>query len=355
MDIFIFSAILFIGLLIYFLSPVLLPFVLGVIFAYLLAPIVDKLSKKIKSRSIATCLPLFIFMGSIFAILAIGIPFIAEDITDFIKNIPQYASWLEKALSDGGVIHRLATEHGITFDKATIKGYIYTYSDQIAIASLDTLQRAALSAMAIFDALSLLIITPLVTFYLVYDWPTFTKKCEALLPEDLRGNTVTTIQKIDKALSSFLRGQLSVCLLLGLFYGTTLALSGLQMGFFVGMLTGLISFIPFIGMALGLVFATVLAIMQYQMASINPYLIIVTIFAIGQVLEGFILTPKFVGKSTGLHPVWVIFAVMAGGELGGFLGMLIALPLATILTILIPVMIKTWIDKRIEHKKKKAS
>ncbi|MFT7432761.1 MAG: putative PurR-regulated permease PerM [Alphaproteobacteria bacterium] len=352
MDIFIFSAILLIGLSIYILSPILLPFVLGIIFAYLLAPVVEKLALKIKSRTLATLAPLVIFMGSIFTVLAIGFPYVAEDISLFVKNIPTYAAWLEKALSSGGAIHKLAVEYDIAFDKGAVQNYIYTYSDQIALAALDTIHQAALSAMAIFDALSLLIITPLVTYYLLHDWPKFTKSCKNLLPKDLRVGTVDTIKKLDKALSAFLRGQLSVCLILGLFYGSALALYGLQMGFFIGLLTGILSFIPFIGMVLGLLFATVLAVMQYQVASINPYLVIFAIFAVGQILEGFILTPKFVGKSTGLHPIWVIFAVMAGGELGGFLGMLIALPLATMLTILLPIAIKVWLNKRSQHRKK---
>lgn len=353
MDIFILIAIACISFSLYILSPILLPFVLGIIFAYLLAPVVEKLSRIIQSRTIATLIPLTIFMGLIFSVFAFGLPFIAEDIANFAKNIPSYAAWLEKALIKGGAIYELTANYGVILDKETAQNYIYTYSDQIALAGLDTLQRAALSAMAIFDALSLLIITPLVTFYMVYDWPKFTKNCKNLLPKDLRTSTTNTIKKLDIALSAFFRGQLSVCIILGVFYGSALSIYGLQMGFFIGILTGLLSFIPFIGMALGLTFAIILAVMQYQISSVNPYLIIMSIFAFGQFLEGFILTPKFVGKTTGLHPIWVIFSVMAGSELGGFLGMLIALPLATVLTIILPLTIKAWVNKRTEYRQKK--
>lgn len=352
MDIYILGAIALIGFIVYTLSPVLLPFILGVIFAYLLAPLVSKLSAKLNSRILATIIPLSIFMLGLVGVLAVGIPFIADDISAFLKNMPQYAKWLEEALTPGGAIHNLASKYGVHIDKQTIQTYVYSYSDNIAATALNTLQHAALSAMAVIDVLSLIVITPLVTFYILHDWPKFTKACEGLLPQDIRESTTGTVQKIDRALSKFLRGQLSVCIALGLFYGTALSLAGLQMGFFVGLITGLLSFIPFIGMGLGLILSSALALMQYKLTSADPYLIIAAIFVVGQILEGFILTPKLVGKSTGLHPVWVIFAIMSGGELGGFLGMLIALPLATVLTVITPIAIETWLEKRLHHKKK---
>lgn len=352
MDIYILGAIAFISGIFYFLSPVLMPFVLGTLFAYLLAPTVTSLQQHLKSRTVSTLIPLFVFIGILTSALIVGIPFIIEDISSFVQKTPVYAQWLEKALNEGGIIHKFAQEWNLPIDKETIKTQVYTYSDQIALAALDTLQRTALGAMAIFDALSLVIITPLVTFYVLYDWPKFIQNLKKLIPSDIRNETVNTFEKIDHKLSKFLRGQLSVCLLLGLFYGSALGLTGLNMGFFIGLATGLLSFIPFIGMGLGLVFALVLAVMQYQLSGIEPYLIILAIFAVGQFLEGFILTPKLVGESTGLHPVWVIFAVMAGGELGGFLGMLIALPLATILTVVIPIALRIWFKERAKHNKK---
>lgn len=352
MDIYILGAIIVLTGLVYLLSPVLMPFVLGVLFAYLLTPVVTKLDTYIKYRTISTLITLMLFITVLTSVLIVGIPFIAEDISAFVQKTPVYAQWLEKALNEGGIIHKFAQEWNLPMDKETIKTQVYTYSDQIALTALDTLQQTALGAMAIFDALSLIIITPLVTFYVLYDWPKFIENLKNLVPSDLRKETIDTFEKIDIKLSKFLRGQLSVCILLGMFYGAALGLSGLNMGFFIGLATGLLSFIPFIGMGLGLVFAMVLAVMQYQLSGFEPYLIILAIFAVGQVLEGFVLTPKLVGNSTGLHPVWVIFAVMAGGELGGFLGMLIALPLATILTVVIPIGIKTWLNERAKHNKK---
>lgn len=352
MDIYIFGILVVISLVIYLLSPILLPFVLGVVFAYLLAPLVKRLDHKINSRAVATLIPLSIFMLLLVAILAVGVPFIMDDIAAFMKSLPQYAKWLESALNEGGVLHTFAAKFGVHINKETLQTYLYSYSDHIAKGALTALQKTALSAMAIIDVISLLVVTPLVTFYILHDWPKFVRSCKNLVPSDLKKNATETIKGIDKALSAFIRGQLSVCLALGLFYGTALSIAGLQMGFFVGLLTGILSFIPFIGMGLGLILSTGLALMQYKLAGVEPYLIIASIFILGQVLEGFVLTPKFVGKSTGLHPVWVIFAIMAGGELGGFLGMLIALPLATVLTVILPLAMQTWVKNRVAHKGK---
>ena len=354
MDLYILGGILVLSAVVYLLAPVLLPFALGVVFAYLLAPTVHKLSQHVGSRTVATLLPLLALLAITSTVLVMGIPYVAEDIAAFVEKAPVYGQWVEKALSDGGIIYQFAEQWNIPLDKQTWKTHIFNYSDQIAVAALDTLEKTALGAMAIFDVLSLIIVTPLVTFYVLYDWPKFIEKLKDTIPSDMRKDTVKTFESIDHKLSKFFRGQLSVCVLLGLFYGSALALSGLNMGFFVGLATGLLSFIPFVGMLIGLVFASVLAIMQYQLSGLEPYLVIAAIFAAGQLLEGFVLTPKLVGNSTGLHPVWVIFAVMAGGELGGFLGMLIALPLATILTVLIPQAFHLWLKERAKHKNKKA-
>jgi len=212
MDIYILGAIAFISGIFYFLSPVLMPFVLGTLFAYLLAPTVTKLQKHLKSRTVSTLIPLFVFIGILTSALIIGIPFIIEDISSFVQKTPVYAQWLEKALNEGGIIHKFAQEWNLPIDKETIKTQVYTYSDQIALAALDTLQRTALGAMAIFDALSLMIITPLVTFYVLYDWPKFIQNLKKLIPSDIRNETVGAFEKIDHKLSKFLRGQLSVCL-----------------------------------------------------------------------------------------------------------------------------------------------
>ena len=322
---------------VYALSPILMPFVAALIIAYLLNPTVEKMAKHpFISRGVASFIPISAFMVIILGAIAAGIPYLVEDISNFIQKTPEYTAWVKQATAPGGVVYQYFITKGINIADYAILDSLYAYSDQIAMLALESLKKAALGAMAVFDILSLLLIMPLVTFYVLYDWPKIVKSAQRFLPATKKSDFTKTLQEINDSLSAFLRGQGSVCLLLGLFYGIALTIQGLQMGFFIGLFTGLFSFIPFVGMLVGALAALGVGIMQYQFDSVTPYLIITAIFAVGQFLEGFIITPKLVGNRVGLHPVWVIFAVMAGGQLFGFLGVLIALPVATILTVLIP-------------------
>jgi predicted PurR-regulated permease PerM len=297
-------------------------------------------------RWAASLVPLSIAMIVVFAALAVVVPLIADDLLAFISRVPTYIDYVEKALTTEGALEGLLSKLPFEVDIIDVKEKLYAYSDQITTIALNTLSKAALGAMAIFDLLSLLIITPLVVFYLLADWKKVSAGIQSIIPSDMRTDSCRIFGKIDASLSAFIRGQLSVCVILGLFYGIALSLSGLQLGFFIGMITGLLSFIPFVGMGLGLASALVMAVVQYQFDSFTPYLIIAGIFAVGQILEGFVLTPKLVGSKVGLHPVWVIFAIMAGGELGGFVGMLIALPVMTVINVILPEVVKYWFKQR---------
>jgi predicted PurR-regulated permease PerM len=178
----------------------------------------------------------------------------------------------------------------------------------------------------------LILITPVVAFYMLRDWDTFVAKVDNLLPrrskEDIRG----LFKQIDKALSGFIRGQVSVCLILGTYYSLGLHFIGLELGLLVGFLAGIISFIPYVGSISGFVVSIALAFAQFN--DPTKVLEVVLIFGIGQFVEGNFLTPKLVGENVGLHPVWVMFALLAGGVLLGFLGLLIAVPVAAVLGVL---------------------
>ena len=280
------------------------------------------------------------FLATIGILIAIIVPRLINGVSKFVNNIPLYADWLETALADDGVITISLQNWGLDFDKTELLHQLYAYHDQIALVVLEFLEQTAFSALALTDVASFLLITPLVVFYLLKDWPKFIKSSLELAPKKYQNKIEQTFKSIDIALGAFLRGQGSVCLLLGLFYGVSLEVYGLEMGFLIGLFTGLVSFIPFAGMMLGLVVAFSVAVMQYKFNVYIPYVIIMAIFMVGQILEGFLLTPKLVGDKVGLHPVWVIFAVMAGGEIAGVLGVLIALPAATVLTVVIPMAIK---------------
>jgi len=185
----------------------------------------------------------------------------------------------------------------------------------------------------LFNVISLLLITPVVAFYMLRDWDAFVKKVDDLLPKRYKHSIEKQAKEIDCILSSFIRGQLSVCVLLGLFYAVGLYIVGLDLGILVGFLAGIISFIPYVGSIFGFVVSVAIAFAQFD--SLMPIAQVVGVFMVGQFIEGNFLTPNLVGESVGLHPVWIMFALLAGGVLLGFLGLMIAVPVAAIIGVLV--------------------
>lgn len=199
--------------------------------------------------------------------------------------------------------------------------------------SKDVLGNIFKSGMAIIGFISFMALMPIVAFYLLIDWGRLVEKINSLLPKKNAGRIQSILHEIDQSLAGFIRGQLMVCAILGGFYAVALSLLGLNYGFFVGVAAGVLSIIPFVGSAFGLIASVGLAF--YQFGGWEYPLAAFVIFAVGQLVEGNYLTPKLVGNSVGLHPLWVIFALMAGGMLLGIVGMIIAVPVASILSVLI--------------------
>ena len=185
---------------------------------------------------------------------------------------------------------------------------------------------------AIADLLSLILITPLVAFYLLRDWDLIVEKVYDWFPIKHKATLQEQLSEIDKKLAAFVRGQGTVCLILASYYAITLTMAGLEFGVVIGVFAGLISFVPFVGAVFGGLLSIGLAYLQFE--AWTNIIIIAGIFILGQILEGYILTPKFIGEAVGLHPVWVIFSLLAGGALFGFLGVLLALPMAAIVGVL---------------------
>ena len=185
---------------------------------------------------------------------------------------------------------------------------------------------------ALVNILSLLLITPIVAFYMLRDWDKFIAQVDSLLPKKSKKSIEKQAKEIDNILSSFIRGQFSVCVLLGSFYAIGLYIVGLDLGVLVGFLAGIISFIPYVGSITGFLISILIAFAQFD--SLMPILQVVGVFAVGQFIEGNFLTPNLVGDSVGLHPVWIMFALLTGGVLLGFLGLMIAVPVAAIIGVL---------------------
>ena len=313
---------------------ILLPFVLAFVLAYLLNPIVNRLESKI-GRSVASILVVGLALLFFILVVLLLIPLAQAQISDFIGKVPLMAekiwSYIQKLIMWG----RPKMNHQ----------QLYQLSDsttQTAIGVLSGLgaglNHVVSGGLAIVNLLALLLISPIVLFYILKDLPHMKEKSKALLPERFRPTFKDFLSDLNKTLSGFLRGQASVCICLAIYYGVTLGLTGINLGAIVGILTGVLSFIPYVGFFTGLVISALLALAGG--ASLTQWGILGVIFLVGNILEGYILTPRLVGKRVGLHPLWILFAVLAGGCLAGFLGVLVAVPVAAIIGVVL-----RWLNK----------
>jgi predicted PurR-regulated permease PerM len=319
-------SVVFGGWLVYKLSPVLMPFVFAAILAYLGDPLTDKLETYRLSRT-QSVLVVFLLMALVLAlVLLLLIPQLEAQIANFVNNLPKYGEklnsvvlpWLEQRF-------KLNLEH-IQINQLIniIKSHWQNAGGIVAT----TMSSVSHSGGVIVSWLLNVLLIPVVTFYLLRDWDILVAKIYDLLPRRIAPITARLAEEVNTVLSAFLRGQFYVMLALGLIYSLGLWIVGLDLALLIGMLAGMVSFIPYLGAIVGIFAACIAALVQYQeIAQLVPVAIV---FLIGQGLEGTVLTPKLVGDKIGLHPVAVIFSVMAGGQLFGFLGILLALPVASI-------------------------
>ena len=315
---------------VYVLKSVLLPFVTGIIIGYLLDPWVRKFNQMGLNRTLATSLVMIIVLLIAIPALLLLLGVINEQVGRFLNALPQYIGALIRKLEP--LITDLQDKiPGLNAER--IKAYLQSnMANNLKLIGKIT-QGIISGGFAVMNVISLLLITPVVAFYMLRDWDGFIKKIDGLLPRASKNSIRQQAKEIDRTLAGFIRGQLSVCLILGSFYSIGLYFVGLELGVLVGFIAGLISFIPYVGSISGFVISLGIAFAQYD--SIIPILQVIGVFAVGQFLEGNFLTPKLVGDSIGLHPVWIMFALLAGGVLLGFLGLMIAVPTAGILGVLI--------------------
>lgn len=320
-------AIVILGL--WLLSDILLPFVAGLAIAYLLAPLTDRLEKLGVNRLFAALMIITVVVVAFVYLVLLVAPVLGSQLTSFIATIPGYVSKLQALLSDQSRpwVHKLV---GAGFDPQKSLGDLVTQG----VGWLTTFLRSLwLGGRALVSLFSLVVVTPVVAFYLIYDWHRMIATVDSWVPLRQRDTVRGLAREADAAIAGFVRGQTAVCLILGSFYAIALTLSGLNFGLLIGLIAGLITFIPYVGSMTGLVLAVGVAVAQFW----PDYTSIVTvlgIFLVGQFLEGNVLSPKLVGESVGLHPVWLIFALLAFGYLFGFVGLLVAVPLAATIGVL---------------------
>ena len=311
--------------LLWFLGSVLLPFIVGGALAYFLDPVADRLQKLGLSRVAATSVILLGASLLIVLLMLSVIPELVKQLTALINAAPDIARGLQTALMER--FPELADEtSNIRQTLAEIGTAIQSRGGELARGLLS-------SALGLLSAVVFLLVVPVVTFYLLMDWDRMIARVDSMLPRDHAPIVRKLAREINAVLAAFVRGQLSVCLALGTFYSAALMLAGLQFGLIVGAIAGAITFIPYIGSLVGGALAIGLALYQFwgDWLSIG---IVAAIFAVGQFIEGNILTPKLVGNSVGLHPVWLLFSLSAFGSVFGFVGMLIAVPVAAAIGVL---------------------
>lgn len=332
-----FLACLLFCFLFYSLRSILLPFVVGVILGYMFDPLVSRFEKMKMSRTFAT---FFVFLLVILivvplAVLICGV--INNQVGILISSVPTYAAALGKKAVP---ILEYLQNYFPALDAESLKKTIADNAAHTLKFSGKLLQSIFENSMAIVNVLSLLLITPVVTFYLLRDWNVLAQKTNDLLPRKHKKEIEGILKQIDEALSGFIRGQFGVCVILGTYYAIGLKLIGLELGLLVGFIAGIISFIPYVGSITGFVLSMILAFSEFNDW---PHIVaVVAVFLIGQFIEGNFLTPKLVGDKVGLHPVWIMFALLAGGALMGFLGLMIAVPVAAVAGILMRYGIKKY-------------
>ena len=308
------------------LGGVILPFVLGGAVAYLLDPIADRFERLGLSRTLSTVLVTLILLLVFILLLLLVIPTLVTQVRELIRSIPDLVQALQSWIY--GRFPALVSENSPLRDSIT------NFSDTLRDRAGEILNTALSSAAVFVNALVLLVLVPVIAFYLLLDWDRMVAKVDALLPREHAPTIRRLAREIDDTLASFVRGQGTVCLILGTYYAVALALVGLNFGLVIGFFAGMISFIPYVGAILGGVLAVGLALAQFW-GEWWWIVAVAAIFQLGQLIEGNVLTPKLVGDSVGLHPVWLIFALAAFGALFGFLGLLVAVPVSAALGVIV--------------------
>ncbi|HXD46468.1 MAG TPA: AI-2E family transporter [Pseudolabrys sp.] len=326
-------------LVLWLLSEILLPFVMGLAIAYLLTPFVDRMERAGASRMLASLLIIGVVVLLFVLVILLVAPVLGGQLASFIDNIPLYVTKLRALVTDPSRpwVQKLVgagfnTDKGISDLVTQGVGYLTTF--------LKSLWSGGRALVSLF---SLMVVTPVVAFYLVYDWHRMIKAADSWIPVNQRDTVRALAVEIDAAIAGFVRGQTAVCLILGAFYALALTLTGLNFGLLIGLASGVITFIPYVGSMTGLVLSLGVAVAQFW-PNYTSILIVLGIFVFGQFVEGNVLSPKLVGESVGLHPVWMIFALLAFGYLFGFVGLLVAVPLAATIGVLARFALRRYLE-----------
>lgn len=317
------------GWIIYQLSVVLTPFYISALLAYLGDPLVKRLEKHKLSRTVAVSIVFAMFLLLASVTLFVLMPLLGKQLSEFLLRFPEYLAYLQQVLEPwlamGGFSENL-------LEAASIRETLGSYWSELGSVASGIFGYVSRSGMLIFQWFINLLLVPVLTFYLLRDWALILDRIKAVIPPRYQLRVCGVLQECDTVLSSFMRGQLMVMLALAIIYSIGLALIGLELALLLGVIAGVVGFVPYLGLVVGIFLAGLAAFFQFQ--EWLPVLMVFVVFGLAQAIEAMILTPRFVGGRIGLHPVAVIFAVLAGGQLFGFVGVLLALPCAAVVMVL---------------------
>ena len=320
------AAVLFLGL--RYLGPVLTPFLIGAILAYLGTPIVNYAESRRISRGLSTTVVVLLFGFALLALFLVLIPLVQQELLVVIRRLPEFIAQTAARLSPW-----LEQQFGLTLalDMATLKGLVTDNIEDAREISLQVLSGLKTGGIILVSILVNIVLIPVVMFYLLRDWRMIGERLDTLVPRDWLGKTRTIVADIDRVLAEFLRGQIMVMLVLAVYYTVALTLAGLDRALAIGVLTGLLVFIPYVGFGLGATLGVIAALLQWS--GWGPFIAVLAVYGVGQLLESYVLVPYLVGDRIGLHPLAVIFALLAFGQLFGFAGVLLALPASAALLV----------------------
>lgn len=331
------------GLFLYLLGPILTPFAVAALLAYLGDPIVDALERMKLSRSLSVAIVFTVMTLVLLLVPLVLVPLLEDQIRIFVEKLPAYINWIRERLMPI-LVERLGVDPNL-LSTDQIMGMLQAHWQQAGGIAATVLEHVSKSGLAIVAFAMNLLLIPVVTFYFLRDWDTMIERVRELLPRHIEPKVVEIARQSNDVLSAFLRGQLAVMLALGLIYSIGLWLAGIKLAFLIGMCAGLLSFVPYLGGILGVGGAVIAALVEHRDLIHVVYVLIV--FGVGQTLEGFVLTPWLVGDRIGLHPVAVIFAILAGGQLFGFVGVLLALPVTAVLMVIMRHVHEQYLQSRL--------
>ncbi|WP_130619424.1 AI-2E family transporter [Dyella amyloliquefaciens] len=320
------------------LAPVLMPFAFAAMLAYLGDPLADRLERLGLGRTLAVSIVFIVLLLLAIGALLLLIPLISRQIDNLVQNLPHYVDWARNTALPW-VQAKLHLDPS-AFDTDRLVEQFKEHIGSVGDAASTVIGKISRSSLGVIAWLTNLVLIPVVAFYLLRDWDRLVAWIDRMLPRSIEPTVAHLAREADSVLGAFVRGQLLVMLALGIFYGAALTIMGLSVGPLIGMVAGLLSFVPYLGFIVGFGSALIAALVQY--GDWSHVLMVVGIFTVGQLLEGYVLVPRLVGEKIGLHPVAVIFAVLAGGYLFGFLGVLLALPAASVILVVLRYLIERY-------------